>query len=104
MRLALRIEQDITGLQVTMQHPGLVGVMDRAGERGQQLRCGTSREQRGERRGGLAVQQHPLSSLLSSLSNFPGQRPALEELHAEELLAVLLANLVNWNDVRVVQV
>jgi hypothetical protein len=42
--------------------------------------------------------------LPSSIFGLPGQRPAFEEFHAEELLAVVFADLVDRDDVRVVQV
>jgi hypothetical protein len=88
MRLPFLIEQNIGWLDVAMQHAALVRVMHRAGHRRQQLR-GPARPLRVPRLAGRVQ--------LAEVA-------ALDEFHAEVMLPLVLPNLVDRHDVRMVEV
>jgi len=83
VRIPGRVEQDVGGLQIPMQHAALMGVMHGAGELD---------HQRGQR-----PRVHRDAALL------PRQVAALDEAHAQKPMAVHFPELVDGNDVRVMQ-
>jgi hypothetical protein len=82
--VAFGIQQDVRRLQVAVEDASLVRVMHRPGDFGDEPR-------RGLRIGGVAGQDL-------------GQARAVDELHAEILPAVVLADLVDRDDSRMVEV
>ena len=84
LRLALPVEQDVGRLEVAVDDAALVGVVDGLGHLGHQP-------------GRLARRQRAVGGLL-------GQAAALDEAHAEVVLALVLADLVDRHDVGVVEV
>ena len=83
LRLAVAVDQDVRGLEVAMEEPLAVCVVECASQGGNQ-------PGRGSR---IAHVGGPLL----------GQVPSVNELHAEEEHAVLVADLVDRHDVGVVQ-
>ena len=83
-RVAFLVEQDVARLEVAVDHAALVGIVDRVGHRGHQ-------------RGRLAGRQRPVGQPLR-------QALALDEAHREVVLALVLADLVDRHDARVVEV
>ena len=83
MRQAALVEQDIGRLQVAVQNPALVGMMDGLGDDG---------DQPGGRAGIGGELGEPLVEAASR-----------DQLHAEEMPPSVLANLVNRHDVRMVE-
>lgn len=83
MRLAIGTDQDIVRLEVPVQRAALMGVVDRF-------------SQRFERRGRARRRQFPLAQQRS-------QRPPLDEIHREITPPVVLADLVDRDNVRVPQ-
>ena len=84
VRLALGVEQDVGRLEVAVQDAPLVGVVHRLGRLGHQPRPRPS--------GRPCTVGEPV-----------GEAAALDQLHAEVVLAVVLADLVDRHDVRVVE-
>ena len=84
-RLGVRVEENVGRLQIAVQHAALVRVVDGASDGGEQLR----RFVIGDERWGIC---HPL-----------GQRTAFHQLHGEVMLAVVLPDFVNRDDVRVIK-
>ena len=80
VRVAVGVEQDVGRLEVAVQDAALVGVVDRPGD-GRQQAAAASRAGRRAR---------PDAS---------GQAAALDQLHAEVVLALVLADLVDRDDV-----
>ena len=85
MRFTLGIEKDISGLEIAMEDGALVRVVDGPGDFHEEA-CGLA----GIERDGVCGQ---------ALS----ERAAFDELHAEKRTPVLLAHLVNGNDIRMVE-
>ena len=82
--MAGAVEQDVAGLEVAVQDAALVGEVDGSGH---------GFDQTG---GGLRSKD--------CLADYLGEAAALDELHAEIMLAVLGADLVDGQDVRVIEV
>ena len=82
--LALGVDHDVRGLQVAVQDAPLVRMVDGPGDRGHRLR--------GSLGSGGGFRQ-PL-----------GEAAALDQLHREVAEALVLADLVDRHDVRVVEV
>ncbi len=85
VRFTAGVEEDVGGLEIAMEHAALMGVMDGAGERGQEHRRLARRE------GRLPVGQ-PLR-----------QGGALHQLHRQEVPAVVLSDFVDGHDVGMVE-
>ncbi len=90
-RLTRSIHQDVSWLQVPVQHPAIVRVLHRTPDRGHQP-CGRFR------RVGRSTGIRPLRFI-----QLPRERTALDELHREVMLPAPLPDLVDRNDVRVLQ-
>src|ERR1051325_7227680 len=83
MRLSLGIDQDVRGLKVTMENTTLVGVLDGPSEGDDELRCVAWRKWLG----------------LQTL----GQVTALDEGHRKIGMAVVLTDLMDGDDRRMVE-
>ena len=84
MGLAVAIDQDVVGLQVAMQDAALMGMVHGAGDRRHQPGRG--------------------AEVLPEAGQLILEAAAVDQLHAEEVLALVLADLVDRHDVRVVEV
>ena len=83
VRLALVVEQDVGRLEVAVEDAALVGVVDGPA---------ASATSRAAARGSFCEAVEPL-----------GEAAALDQLHAEVVLALVLADLVDRHDVGVVE-
>ena len=83
VRLASAIDQDVGGLQIAVQDAALMRVVNRAAHFGQQAHAFTRRSQEPR--------------------YFAREAVPLDELHAEEVAALMLTDLVNGNDIRVIE-
>ena len=92
VRLPGGVQQDVRRLQIAMQDAALMGVMDRSGHRRQQraaFRCSAM----------LAARTRSLPCPFRRCQAAP-----LDQLHAEEVLAFVFADLIDGHDVRMIQV
>ena len=95
MRFPLLIEQNVRGLDVPMQHAPLMRVMHRPS-----YRCHQTHHP-------PLPTLHPSTLQRSDALTFPiqvRQRAALHQLHAEIVLALVLADFVDRNDIRMIEI
>jgi hypothetical protein len=83
VRLPVRVEEDVGRLQIAVQQPALVGVVNSS--------CHDGHQPGGPDR-------------LRVAADGIGQAAAVDEVHAEVVLAVVLADLVDGDEVRVLEV
>src|SRR5262249_38117534 len=83
-RIAVCVQEDVRGLQVPMDHAARMGILDRFGD--------PSQEQ-----GGFTRRQRPLYQPLS-------EALALDESHREVMLPLVLADLEDRYDPRMVEI
>jgi hypothetical protein len=132
VRLALRVQQDVSRFQIAMENAALMRVMNGSGDSRHQssgfphivaadvrrlrLSLGFSTVRSGaaiEFLIGTATEDGRISgfgffrlNLLTSLAAIDslGERPTFDEPHAEVMMAILLANFVDRHDVWMIQV
>src|SRR5262249_47424697 len=85
VRFAVGIQEDIPGLEVAVENPSLVGKVNRTADLHQQGR--------GRSRGETRVW----------ITDSGGERAALDESHAEEVLAFNLTDIIDRHNVRVIE-
>src|SRR5438105_2146246 len=84
MWFALCVEQDVPGFDVSMEDTALMRIMNGPGQLGDQFRCMTDRH-------GFALGDGI-------------ELAAVHQSHAEVTGAIALADFINWNDARMVEI